>query len=235
MNYRLLVIADIHADIENLLKFVDEIKKREVFDVVISPGDFVDTLIPKYTDVYEVFDIIIEELKLLEKPIITVPGNQDGDILEELKKQTYCVHGKGYMFNDIGFYGYGGARTPANTSLEPNDEEIFHGLEKSYNEIKKAKFKVQVTHMPPFETKLDLLPFGIHVGSKAIRNFIQLRNPTLAVSAHIHESRGVDRINNTLIVNPGRFTEGNYALVTITERDINIELKNLLEKRKIIV
>ncbi|MCD6482648.1 MAG: metallophosphoesterase [Candidatus Aenigmarchaeota archaeon] len=235
MGYRILVLADIHADIENLLKFIREIKQKEKFDFVVSPGDFIDSLLPKYMDVYEVFDIIIEELKLLDKPLITVPGNQDGEILDELKKETYCVHGKGYVFDDIGFYGYGGARTPAKTSLEPSEEELIHALEKSYQEIYNAKYKIQVTHMPPYETKLDLLPFGFHVGSKAIRNFISLRSPTVAISAHIHEAKGVDRINNTKIINPGRFTEGNYAIAEVGETDMKIELKNLLDEMKIIV
>jgi Icc-related predicted phosphoesterase len=73
-------------------------------------------------------------------------------------------------------------------------------------------------HCPPFNTKLDLAPkldkklrpvyfFGQaeaeHVGSKAIRKFIEEHQPLLGLHGHIHESYASDHIGNTLVLNPG--------------------------------
>ena len=85
----ILAIADIHAEVENLFKFLNLIKETENVDFIVCPGDFVDSFIPKTITAEEITYLIIEELKTLGKPVITVPGNQDGEILEILKKETY--------------------------------------------------------------------------------------------------------------------------------------------------
>lgn len=228
----ILAIADIHAEVENLLKFLKIVKKTENFDFIVCPGDFVDVQVSNIT-LEEVAEIILEELNLLNKPVITVPGNQDAEILDILKEKSYCVHGKGIKFNDIGFFGYGGARTPFKTSLEPSENELLLGISKSYKEIENAKIKVLVVHMPPLHTKLDLLPYGIHVGSRVIRDFILQNQPSIAISAHLHEASGIDELGKTKIVNPGRFTEGKYAIIKIENGKVEIKLKNLFEKNKL--
>ena len=229
----ILAIADIHAEVENLFKFLNLIKETENVDFIVCPGDFVDSFIPKTITAEEITYLIIEELKTLGKPVITVPGNQDGEILEILKKETYCVHENGVVFDEIGFFGYGGARTPANTSLEPTEEEISKGLINSFERVEKTKIKIMVTHMPPLHTKLDLLPFGVHVGSKAIRDFIIEKKPQVCISAHIHEAFGEDILEKTYLINPGRFTEGRYGIIEIKDESIYIKVKNLMEKDKL--
>ena len=63
-------------------------------------------------------------------------------------------------------------------------------------------------HAPPFNTKLDIISSGIHVGSKAIRNFIEKEQPYLTLHGHIHESPKmsgsyVDNIGKTICINLG--------------------------------
>lgn len=62
---------------------------------------------------------------------------------------------------------------------------------------------VYVTHSPPRGTSLDRLYDGRAVGSRAIRDFIESRQPPLTLHGHVHESPGVDRIGRTVSVNPG--------------------------------
>jgi uncharacterized protein len=67
-----------------------------------------------------------------------------------------------------------------------------------------------VLHSPPRETACDLIGPGTHVGSRAIRAFIERRQPPLVLSGHIHESPRVssayrDAIGRTVVVNPGQF------------------------------
>jgi Icc-related predicted phosphoesterase len=66
-------------------------------------------------------------------------------------------------------------------------------------------------HSPPHGTRCDLVAAGRHVGSRAIRAFVERHQPPLVLSGHIHESPRVgggsyeDRIERTTVVNPGQF------------------------------
>ena len=221
------VVSCIHGDLENLMKFLDKITLLNI-DVILCPGDFTDFSIPKGFSRTDICKIILEELKALGKPILTVPGSWDGDLIEFLKKESVSIHAKGKIIDDIGFFGYGGAKTPFNTPFEPSEGEIEIGLEKGFSEVKKAKIKVQVTHAPPNRTKLDMIVSGAHVGSTAVRTFIEKNHPDVAVSAHIHESRGVDEIGGTKIINAGRFPEGYVGLISINDSEITTKVTSLI-------
>ena len=224
---RLLIISDIHNDVENWMKFLDKIEKID-FDVLICPGDLTDTLTPKGFTKEEIGKLIIEELKALKKPLLVVPGNQDREIIDLLEKEGISLHGKGKEIEGYGFYGFGGARTPFGTSLEPSEEEIKAGLEKAFEEIKDLEKKIQVTHMPPARTRVDQIFTGAHVGSEVIRKFIEEKQPILAISAHVHEARGVDEIGKTKIINSGRFPEGYCGLVELDEKVKKAEVISLI-------
>lgn len=221
------VVSCIHGDVENLMKFLDKIALLDV-DVVVCPGDFTDFTIAKGFSRSDIGKIIIEELKGLGKPILTVPGSWDGELIEFLKKGRMSIHAEGRIINNVGFYGYGGAKTPFNTPFEPSEGEIELGLEKSYNEIKDAEIKIQVTHAPPSRTKVDMIVSGAHVGSDAVRNFIEVNQPDVAVCAHIHESRGVDELGKTKIINSGRFPEGYVGLIEINDSQITTKVSSLI-------
>ncbi len=63
-------------------------------------------------------------------------------------------------------------------------------------------------HVPPFNTKLDMLYDASHVGSKAVREFIEKFQPLLTLHGHIHESPRMsgqfnEMIGRTMSINPG--------------------------------
>lgn len=67
---------------------------------------------------------------------------------------------------------------------------------------------VYVVHTPPLGTKLDVLFDGRHIGSGALRRFLEKRRPPLSLHGHIHESPQMsgaisDRVGSTFSVNPG--------------------------------
>jgi Icc-related predicted phosphoesterase len=69
---------------------------------------------------------------------------------------------------------------------------------------------VFLLHSPPRGTACDMIAPGAHVGSRAIRAFVERHQPPLVLSGHIHESPRVssayrDAIGHTTIVNPGQF------------------------------
>jgi len=78
--------------------------------------------------------------------------------------------------------------------------------------IKHLPKKILVSHTPPYNTNTDVIESGQHVGSKAIREFIERHQPEICLTGHIHESRNIDRIGKTLILNPGMLSDG-YILV----------------------
>ncbi|HEY6865981.1 MAG TPA: metallophosphoesterase [Candidatus Eisenbacteria bacterium] len=67
-----------------------------------------------------------------------------------------------------------------------------------------------VLHSPPRGTRCDMIGAAAHVGSRAIRAFVERHQPPLVLSGHIHESPRVsstyrDTIGRTVVVNPGQF------------------------------
>ncbi len=68
---------------------------------------------------------------------------------------------------------------------------------------------IYVTHAPPYATKLDVLYSGRHIGSRAVRKFVEQHEPPLTLHGHIHESYRMteeirDRIGGALCINPGQ-------------------------------
>lgn len=223
----ILIISDIHNDIENMMVYIDKISLLD-FDVIVMPGDFTDYNLPKGFTEKDIGNIIFEEMSSLKKPVLALPGNLDKEILSLLEEKKISLHGRGRIIQDVGFYGFGGARTPFGTPLEPTEDEIKVNLEKAYDEVGTCKKKIQVTHMPPARTKIDKIASGAHVGSEIIRSFIEEKQPVAAISAHIHEARGVDELGATKLINSGRFPEGYCGLVTVKEEKVTTKVINLI-------
>lgn len=80
-----------------------------------------------------------------------------------------------------------------------------------------------ICHAPPFETYLDRLPTVEHpIGSRAVRRFIEAHQPLVALHGHIHESpevtgHYVDRIGQTLCINPGQDHDRLHAAIFDTD------------------
>lgn len=69
---------------------------------------------------------------------------------------------------------------------------------------------IHVLHSPPRDTACDVIMTKQHVGSRAIRAYIEQHSPPLVLSGHIHESPRMsgawrDTIGRTICVNPGQF------------------------------
>ena len=223
----ILVISCLHNDVENMMTLSDRLQNRK-FDVVVCPGDFTDFKLPPGFTRLDLTKLVIEELKLLAKNVVAVPGSWDKDIIGVLDKEKVSVHGKGKIIDGVGFYGFGGARTPFNTPFEPSEEEIENGLKNAYFQVVGADVKIQVTHMPPVDTRADIIFSGAHVGSNVVRKFIEEKKPAAAICAHIHEARGVDTLDRTKIVNSGRFPEGYVGILSIKDGTVQAEVVNLI-------
>lgn len=90
------------------------------------------------------------------------------------------------------------------------------------------KKTLYVLHDPPYGTALDTLWNGQHIGSMAVRRFIEGHPPPLVLSGHIHESpkasgKITDRIGGTVCVNPGQ-TEAILQAVTVDIPGFKVKL-----------
>lgn len=83
---------------------------------------------------------------------------------------------------------------------------------------------ILVAHAPPHDTKLDRLPtLSYPIGSRAVRRFIEERQPLCSLHGHVHESPRTsgsyfDRLGRTLCINPGQSFERLYAVLFDVER-----------------
>jgi len=222
---KIVALGDVHSDIENLMGFFDKVKPLNP-GLIVFTGDLIDVGadVRGFTRM-DIARLVLEELGALNVPFLMVPGNQDRDIISLLEEGGVSIHGTGKIVKGVGFYGFGGATTPFGSPFEPEEGVIEAGLRKAYENVKNADIKVQVTHKPPINTKLDIITSGAHVGSEVVRKLIEEFKPTAAICAHIHEARGVDLIGNTKIVNPGRFPEGYCGLVDIDVKSATVSAK----------
>jgi len=92
------------------------------------------------------------------------------------------------------------------------------------------KKSIYLIHTPPYGTKIDCLFSGVHAGSKAIRKFIEEKQPLLTLHGHIHEAPLVtdvyiDKIGQTFVINPGQYGDKLYY-ITFAVEDIEGTLKH---------
>ena len=110
--------------------------------------------------------------------------------------------------------------TPWDTPREKPDEELEPMIEALVAKVKDKSQAIFNFHAPPYGYALDLAPEltadlvqaadrRIHVGSRAVARIIEKHQPLLGLHGHIHESRGVQKIKKTTIINPGsEYSEG---------------------------
>jgi Icc-related predicted phosphoesterase len=86
---------------------------------------------------------------------------------------------------------------------------------------------ILVTHVPPSGTKLDTIGGNKSIGSTSVRSIIEKMQPLVAVSGHVHESRAIDSIGKTQLLNPGPLKEGYYGTIKIDGQVVKVELKEI--------
>ena len=149
--------------------------------------------------------LVLSALDTFGKPVLAVPGNCDLPQVDTvLKSQNSNLVHNPVEINGFVFVGFS-YEVSLGTTL-PKD---------FLSEIPSDVPMVLVTHQPAWGTNLDLQALTRHKGSHSVRSFIEDYQPVLAVSGHIHEARGTDRIGSTLLVNPGPFRNGCYAVIDI--------------------
>ena len=217
---KIISFGDIHEDLNNLTLLKNEMESA---DLVIVTGDLTNFNGRKEAE------RVIDEIMKYNENVLAQLGNLDQpEVNDYLTEKGINLHRNGFIRDDIGIFGVGGSNlTPFNTPTEFSEDEIETFLLEGIDKVKDAKFKIMVPHMPPKDTKIDIITTGAHVGSQSVRDFILKHKPDIALSGHIHEARGRDTIENTLAFNAGMFREGGYVVITKTPEGLSAELKVL--------
>ncbi len=210
---KFLILSDIHGDLDNLDKLDDQFKTA---DAVLFAGDFA-----KFNEI-ETGKPVLEKLCKKHDTIFSVVGNCDEfEFTAEIEAADISVHKTLVYHEGLAFCGSsGGSVFTQTTPFEREDED----LASDFNIVTETfdgewDNLIAIMHNPPKNTKCDTIDGGIHVGSQALRDFIEKVKPLAVITGHIHESSAIDTIGNTTIINPGALLDGKYAIMEVEKEN----------------
>ncbi|HIH69294.1 metallophosphoesterase family protein [Methermicoccus shengliensis] len=152
---------------------------------------------------------------MLPAPVLAVGGNCDPPEVHHTIERAggVCVHATLHTLDDVVFMGVGGSNpTPFSTPFELPEEKIGSILTSLMEKAEEmGGTRVLVSHAPPYGV-LDEVG-GTHVGSRAVAALLGRVDAILC--GHIHEARGIERVQGTLVVNPGPAFNAMAALVWV--------------------
>lgn len=161
--------------------------------------------------------LAIESWRPLAPRLLAVAGNMDSPAIDaRLDELGVSIAGRGVALGDVGVFGVSAApASPLHTPYELDEAELERRIEAAFASVRDSRVKVFCPHAPPFDTACDRIHGGHHVGSTAVRAFVEREQPELVLCGHIHESRAIDELGSSRIVNPGPAASGHYAVVEL--------------------
>lgn len=229
---KILVISDLHAH-NDVLDKMDSVFAQA--DAVIFAGDFAECFKP------ETGKEALERLCAKHENIFAVLGNCDNeDFMEELENQDICVE-KALVFHEgLAFAGSGGGtRFTGKTEFERTEDEVLSDFDIVVNSVEQTgdaslwKSLILISHNPPVGEKIDSFDGEHHAGSQKFTDFIKSNKPLAVVCGHIHEGTNIEKIGDTVVINPGSLGEKETYVWLNVEKDgegwkvISTELNHL--------
>ena len=218
---KIIGLTDIHGNGSGILKLADELKS---VDAVVLSGD-----ITHFGRALETSEII-NGIRFFNSQVFAVPGNCDyPEAGEYLTGEGFNLHGESRFFQDITFMGLGGSLPcPGKTPNEYYEHELDSFLKHAVQQSGTDSSLILVSHQPPFNTLNDRIGLQQHVGSEAVRRFIEQYQPLLCFCGHIHEGVGIDEIGRTKTINPGPVAQGLYAYAEISGKEVTrLEIRSM--------
>lgn len=187
---KVLHISDIHCASSILEKLLE----NENYDLIVASGDF---------ECKKAIELLATTPKSVR--VLAVPGNMDHQfIVGLLDSEKLNVDGRLVKVGKYNFVGIGGL------NLKSSVKKVLECLKRV------ANVDFVISHIPPKKTRVDKALGFIHAGSVEVRKLIEEVKPKAVFCGHIHESKGVDSIGDTLVVNAGPLgVDGSYAIVDL--------------------
>ena len=156
--FKILAASDLHGE-SKVAKRLAETAQKENVDLVVLCGDITGFVETKN---------IIKPFKDRNQKVLLIPGNHDFFATADFLAEFYGVrniHGYSVKYDNIGFFGAGGAIDLPFFPGAITDKELFETLKKAHLGLKGIEKKIMVTHMHPSGSVSEWS--GIR-GSKAI-------------------------------------------------------------------
>ncbi|MGO9645173.1 MAG: metallophosphoesterase family protein [Candidatus Bathyarchaeia archaeon] len=163
-----------------------------------------------------------EKMKGKVNTVILMPGNDDEPYVDDVLAESDWVLNPDNKVVTLGgneVLATGLANmTPWKCPRDVEEEVLEKHLIDLSAQVKDWKHAIVLTHCPPYDTKLDMAPkldskFNVvyaggtpvmlPVGSTSVRKMIEKYQPLLGLHGHIHESKGIDHIGRTTVINSG--------------------------------
>ena len=166
-------------------------------DVLIHSGDFTSgtNSLKDLLALEKWFKTLPHEHKIL------VPGNHDfifedfpNDARSLIPSATVLIN-ESLIIKGATFYGTPDQPYFYNWAFNRTSKQLVE----SYSKIPLST-NVLITHTPPFKV-LDKVLEGKYVGSKELLDVVHKVSPEVHIFGHIHESYGIEKINNTTFIN----------------------------------
>ena len=213
---RIAYVVDVHDRFDAV---PDVLSRTGPVDVLVVGGDITTFGTPDDAE------RAIASWRPLAPGLMAVAGNCDSpEIDARLVDLGVSLDARGVVLDGVGLFGASAApHSPLHTPYEVPDEELGRRAEAGLADLDGARVRIFCPHSPPYDTACDRLRDGRHVGSRALRDFVDREQPDLLLCGHIHEARGLDDVGRTRVVNPGPVASGHYALVEAGD-DVSVEL-----------
>lgn len=204
---KLLLLSDLHGNI----KAIESLKREiDTSDAVLFAGDFA-----RFGDVSTGLPALQALQKAREDALCVIGNCDEGSFKSEVEKrdmscEAQLVYRDGLIYSGSG----GGGHFNGSTPNERDDEDMLEDLD-VLKDNDNWNSTIIISHNPPKDTKCDAVTSTVHAGSALLRTFIEEKKPLAVLTGHIHEGCAIDKIGNTVIVNPGALLENKYAVMTV--------------------
>jgi uncharacterized protein len=191
---RVLAFSDVHRDLDACASLV---ARSSEADLVVGAGDF--------ASIHEGLEETLGALAGIEAALMMVPGNNETEdeltsAVADAKLPATVVHGAAPPTDRLRVFGLGAGipTTPWDWSFDLTEEEAAERLKDCPEGL-----DLLILHSPP-HGHCDTSGGGDHLGSRAILEAIESKQPKVAVCGHIHDSWGAEsRIGDTQVFNLG--------------------------------
>ncbi len=215
---RLLCVTDLHDKRSTLDQILADAGR---VDAVLLGGDLTNFGGPADAE------RLIQQVAACGVPTFAVAGNCDSAAIEQhLIHLGVSLFQRGLVIDGVGFQGLSGMPPWHASMYQFSEDDLAAALDLGFRQLQGATTHVVLSHAPPRAEQVDLTGQGRHVGSTALRAFIDRVQPALVACGHIHEGRGIEALGRTLVVNCGAAANGSYALAEI-DQTVNVELRQL--------